>query len=72
MDFLVRAKRLVIELDGHEFHKSKEQRTYDAARQRKLQGLGYTVIRFGESERSRNPGKAAPKAKGYLAGFGGP
>jgi very-short-patch-repair endonuclease len=50
VDFLVRSKRLVIELDGHDYHKTKEQRTNDASRQRKLQSLGYSVIRFTGTE----------------------
>jgi very-short-patch-repair endonuclease len=50
VDFLIREKRFVIELDGHDYHKTKQQRTSDASRQRYLQGLGYTVIRFTGSE----------------------
>lgn len=50
VDFVVQQKRLIIELDGHEFHSSREQRTSDAARQRELQRLEYTVIRFTGTE----------------------
>lgn len=49
-DFLDKSRKLVIELDGHEDHKSKEDRTYDAKRDRQLQRDGYTVIRFTGSE----------------------
>lgn len=54
VDFLVRGKRLVIELDGHEFHKTKEQRTRDASRQRYLQSVGYEVVRFTGTEIFKN------------------
>lgn len=67
VDFLVRAKRLVIELDGHEFHKTKEQRTHDAARQRKLQGLGYTVIRFTGTEVFKDAGSCVQQTLTLLA-----
>ena len=40
----------VIELDGHEYHKTKEQRDHDYKRERYLQKLGYNVIRFTGTE----------------------
>lgn len=48
LDFAV--GRLAIEIDGHDFHKSIEQRTRDAARDRRLLRDGWTVIRFTGSE----------------------
>jgi very-short-patch-repair endonuclease len=45
-DFIVRDRRLAIELDGHDTHASVEHRTQDAIRQRYLQRLGWTVMRF--------------------------
>lgn len=53
-DFIIRKYRLVIELDGHNYHKSREQRTADASRQRYLQREGWTVIRFTGSEIHRD------------------
>jgi very-short-patch-repair endonuclease len=50
VDFVVRSHRLIIEVDGHEYHKTKEQRTADAGRQRFLQLEGWTVIRFTGTE----------------------
>lgn len=50
VDFIDRSRRLVIELDGHEFHKTKEQRTYDAKRDRQLHRDGFVVLRFTGSE----------------------
>ncbi|MGQ4876888.1 MAG: DUF559 domain-containing protein, partial [Promethearchaeia archaeon] len=50
VDFAVMDKKVVVELDGHNYHKTKEQRTYDAERQRYLQKNGFTVVRFTGSE----------------------
>jgi very-short-patch-repair endonuclease len=50
VDFAVLEKRLVIELDGHEHHASRDDRTRDARRQRELQRDGWIVIRFTGSE----------------------
>lgn len=46
VDFLLKDARLIIELDGHAHHSTKEQLTKDASRQRYLTRAGYTVIRF--------------------------
>ncbi|WP_339493077.1 endonuclease domain-containing protein [Pseudomonas sp. EA_15y_Pfl2_R67] len=46
VDFLLKDARLIIELDGHDFHSSKEQLAKDAERQRYLVRAGYVVIRF--------------------------
>lgn len=43
-------KKLAIELDGHEYHKTKEQRKHDAKRDRALNIEGWRVIRFTGSE----------------------
>jgi hypothetical protein len=50
VDFAVARKRLIIELDGHEYHSSRQQRTSDAIRQRALERAGYAVIRFTGTE----------------------
>lgn len=42
--------KLAIEVDGHEFHKTKNQRTNDARRERELELMGWRVIRFTGSE----------------------
>jgi very-short-patch-repair endonuclease len=46
VDFLLKDARLIIELDGHEYHSSKAQLEKDAIRQRYLTRSGYSVIRF--------------------------
>lgn len=40
----------VIEIDGHESHKTKEQREYDYTRERYLMKKGYHIIRFMGTE----------------------
>lgn len=41
---------VVVEIDGHEYHKTKEQRSKDYKRERFLQKEGYTVVRFMGTE----------------------
>jgi very-short-patch-repair endonuclease len=50
LDFAIPDKRLAIELDGHEYHKTKYQRTHDAKRDRWLYGQGWHVLRFTGTE----------------------
>lgn len=52
IDFLVHfgGRSVAVELDGHEFHKTREQRTRDAARDRFLRMRGIDTIRFTGSE----------------------
>lgn len=47
-DFL--AFGVIVEIDGHEYHKTKEQREKDYKRERYFQREGYTVIRFMGTE----------------------
>lgn len=53
-DFAIPSKKIAIEIDGHEYHKSKHQRTSDAKRERCMQAKGWKVIRFTGSEIFRN------------------
>lgn len=46
VDYILKDARLIIELDGHDHHSTKEQLEKDAIRQRYLSRAGYTVIRF--------------------------
>jgi len=41
---------IAVELDGHEFHKTKEQRGADATKDRWLQARGIRVVRFTGSQ----------------------
>ena len=50
LDFAVPEIKLCIELDGHDGHKTKEQRTHDARKDRALTADGWHVIRYTGSE----------------------
>lgn len=58
-DFGFKALKLAVECDGHEFHKSKEQRTHDAQRDRVFTTNGWQVIRFTGGEITANPDQCA-------------
>lgn len=49
VDFLY-DNEYVIEIDGHDYHKTKEQRHYDYNRERYLIKRGYKVVRFMGTE----------------------
>jgi very-short-patch-repair endonuclease len=62
VDFLIvstEGQEFVIEIDGHEFHKTKEQRFKDYQRERFLQEQGKIVFRFMASEVYTNAYKCA-------------
>lgn len=46
VDFLLKDARLIVELDGHEYHSTPAQLAKDAQRQRYLTRAGYSVVRF--------------------------
>ena len=48
---------IVVEIDGHEFHKTKEQRFADYRKERFFMNEGYVVVRFMGSEVFVNPNK---------------
>lgn len=52
VDFLIKGENGVfaIELDGHDYHKTKEQRTHDAQKDRSLIQNGINVLRYTGSE----------------------
>ncbi|WP_426596321.1 endonuclease domain-containing protein [Pectobacterium brasiliense] len=54
VDFALPDKKIAIELDGHDYHKTKFQRTNDAKRDRWLYGEGWHVLRFTGSEIHRD------------------
>jgi len=49
-DFAIREKKIAVEIDGQDFHSSKEQRTRDASRDRFFIEQGWTVLRFTGTE----------------------
>ena len=54
LDFAIPDKRVAIELDGHDHHKTRYQRTHDARRDRWLFGQGWHVLRFTGTEIHQN------------------
>lgn len=52
--FILKDARLIVELDGHEYHSTKEQLEKDAIRQRYLTRAGYSVVRFTGREVNRS------------------
>lgn len=65
VDFIVNNK-FVIEIDGHEYHKTTDQREADYYRDRRLQRMGYTVIRFTGTEVYRAPFNCAMEAITFI------
>jgi len=63
VDFAIPHIKMVIEIDGHEYHKTKEQRTSDAKRERDLEELGWYVIRFTGSEIYKNVDKCIEQVR---------
>jgi very-short-patch-repair endonuclease len=59
VDFLIRCKKVVVELYGFEWHNTKEKLTQDAERERALQRQGYYVVRFTGSEVYRDVNKCS-------------
>lgn len=50
LDVAFPALKLAVELDGYEFHSSKEARNNDTARDRKFSANGWAVVRFTGSQ----------------------
>lgn len=50
VDFAFPNHRVAVELDGYEYHNSKEQFTNDRKRQREMEAAGWRFIRFSGSE----------------------
>ena len=46
VDFFWPDHDLVVEVDGHAYHATRDQRSSDSSRQNRLTALGYTVLRF--------------------------
>lgn len=65
-DFAIPSRMVVIELDGHEYHKTKEQRTKDARRERDLQTAGWRVIRFTGTEIHSDVYKCIREARNFI------
>lgn len=66
LDFSIPDKMIAIELDGHDYHKTVEQRTHDAQRDRWLSKQGWTVLRFTGTEIFNYPDKCIDEICSYL------
>lgn len=66
IDFSVVNTSLLIEIDGHDYHKTREQRSRDAKRDRELHAMGYTVLRFTGSEVYNDPAGCVDQVKNIL------
>ena len=62
IDLAIPEKKVAIELDGHEFHKTRTQRTNDAKRERYFQRQGWQVIRFTGTEIHKDVSKCIDEA----------
>ena len=68
-DFLIREHQVIVELDGAENHSSAEDRTNDAQRQRYLQKLGWTVLRFTGREIHRDAPACVAEVIDFVRGL---
>lgn len=66
-DFIL--NKFLIEIDGHEYHKTKEQREKDYIRERYFQKIGYQIIRFTGTEVYLRPYECAIDAMEITARF---
>ena len=49
VDFICLSQKIVIEVDGG-YHEEESQKREDLIRQKRLESMGYTVLRFSNSE----------------------
>lgn len=61
VDFLI--GKIAIEIDGHDFHKTKEQREHDYNKDRYLIRNGYTPVRFTGTEVFLDSAKCVEEAR---------
>ena len=66
-DMLWRKARLIVELDGEDAHTTTAQIASDRTRQRVLENLGYTVLRFTWAEVRFEPARVNSEVGAALA-----
>lgn len=69
-DFAIPDRKVAIELDGYEWHSSREQFTKDRQRQREIEMLGWRVVRFSGREVVKNPSACYDQAITYAYSVG--
>ena len=72
VDFLWRAERLVVEVDGFGFHASRHSFENDRRRDAELTGAGLRVVRITWRQIMREPGATLVRLAQALAHCGGP
>ncbi len=72
VDCLWRSRRLIVELDGYEFHRGREMFEMDAARTSSLAADGWTVMRFTWRSVVGDPEAVADQVRRALGPAGGP
>lgn len=66
VDFANLEEKVAIELDGYEYHNSKDQFTKDRQRQREIEKTGWRFVRFSGSEVYRNAVKCFDEAASFI------
>jgi len=66
VDFAFPDKKVVVEVDGHDYHKTKKQRTKDAKKDRFLMSEGWKVLRFTGSEIFKDVSKCHDEIEDHL------
>lgn len=67
VDFLWREQRLVVELDGWRYHRTREAFEHDRERDQALARSGHRVLRFTHRQLTERPDEAARTIRAALA-----
>lgn len=67
VDFLWRAERVVVEVDGYAYHSNRQAFERDRARDAELAAAGYTVLRVTWRQLTRTPEAVIARIAGALA-----
>lgn len=59
-------ERLIVEVDGHGFHSTRDQRASDAIRQNRLTQMGWRVVRFTTDQIATDPGGVVATIRSFL------
>jgi very-short-patch-repair endonuclease len=66
VDFCLPDKMIVIEIDGKKYHDLHQRLYHDRPRQRDIEHLGYTVVRFKASEVYQDARNCVKRAKRWV------
>jgi hypothetical protein len=65
-DFLWRDRRLIVEIDGRDYHARRAAFEHDRRRDRRLRLLGYETVRYAAREVARSPAAVAAEVASLL------